>query len=168
MTEDPLRPVRAALLGRAQEQADGRHRAAEATAATAVAAARRQADAIVAEARSAGRAEGETAAQAARARARREARAIVLAAHRSAFEDLRRQVYEAIAGLRDDPGYPRLVERLTELAKAAAGPGAAVVEHPDGGVEAWAAGVRVDLTTGALADRAVAGLAGKAARLWEA
>ena len=40
--------------------------------------------------------------------------------------------------LRDAPGYPALRERLARLAQAAAGPGAVVSEHPDGGVVAEA------------------------------
>jgi vacuolar-type H+-ATPase subunit E/Vma4 len=167
MTGDPLRPVRDALLDGARERADGLRGEAGAAAAATIAAARRRAESILAEARATGRAEGEAAARRARAGARREAGAIVLAAHRAAFDELRRQVREAVRGLRADPCYPALLDRLTRIARTAAGPGAAVVEHPSGGVEAWSAGIRVDLSADALADRAIAGLSGKAATLWE-
>jgi vacuolar-type H+-ATPase subunit E/Vma4 len=167
VTGDPLRPVRDALLSRAQDQAERVRRAAENDAAKAVADAGRRAATIAADARLAGCAEGEAAAKAGQARARREARALVLAARREAFEELRRRVRHEVRALRDDPCYPRLIERLTRLAEAGAGGATVTVEHLDGGVEAWAPGTRVDLSADALADHAITELDGKVARLWE-
>lgn len=109
-----------ALLGRAEEHArgvrDAEERAAEAT----LSEARRQAVRIEAEAHEAGRAEAESLAAAERAQARREARAVVLRAQAEAYAELRRRVREGVRDLRTDPCYPRLIERLTELARALA------------------------------------------------
>ncbi|HEU5161037.1 MAG TPA: V-type ATP synthase subunit E family protein [Streptosporangiaceae bacterium] len=167
MKGDPLRPVRDALLAAARDEAGRLRRDAEQDTAAALAAADRQAGAIVSAARTAGRADGEAAAKIATARARREARTTVLAARSAAFDELRLRVRDAVRELRGDPCYPRLIENLSRLARAGAGADTVAVEHLAGGVEAWAPGTRVDLSVDALADRAVAELGVKVARLWE-
>lgn len=163
---DPLAPVCEALVGRARERADELRRGARQDAAAVLAEARRQEEVIVSEARTEGRAQGRIAGEAERTRARREAREIVLAAHRAAYAELYGQVRAAVGNLRDDACYPRLIERLTEMARKNTPDGAAVVEPPGGGVEAVAPGVRVDLSFDALADLAVERLGAEVTGLW--
>jgi len=62
--------------------------------------------------------------------------------------------------------YPRLRERLEELARGLAGPSARVVCHPAGGVVAEAQGTFVDCSLPRLADRAVDGLGAEVSELW--
>jgi vacuolar-type H+-ATPase subunit E/Vma4 len=161
-----LEPVRAWLLAAARAEAE--HLAAEAAADAErqVAGARAEADAILADARAQGSAEGSALAAAERARTRRLARRLVLQAEREAYEELQARSRAAVRALRQDPGYPALRERLTRLALAAAGPGARVSEHPDGGVVAEAPDIRVDCTLDGLAERAITALGGEVAELW--
>ncbi|MGH3390640.1 MAG: V-type ATP synthase subunit E family protein [Actinomadura sp.] len=162
---DPLAPVCEALVGRARERADELRRRARQDAAAVLAEARRQAEVIVSEARAEGRAQGRIAGEAERTRARREAREIVLAARRAAYAELYGRVRAAVGDLRDDACYPRLIERLTEMARQNV-PEGAVVEPPGGGVEAVGPGVRVDLSLEALADLAVDRLGAEVTDLW--
>lgn len=163
-----LAPVQAKL--RAQAETDA-HSALER--------ARRQASQIRAEARSraAGiladsKAEGEEQARAAVAarvvRRRREARDVVLAVQRNLYDELRRASRNAARALRDDPGYPEILRRLTERAVAAMGPGASVQESPDGGVVAEAGSRRLDLSLPVLAEREVDRLGAEVEWLWAA
>ena len=55
------------------------------------------------------------------AAARRRARAIVLAAKRELYEELCRRAKAAARSLRDDPGYPVLLEQLSATARAQLG-----------------------------------------------
>ena len=103
----------------------------------------------------------------ARARARRQERAILLAVQRSAFEQLRARARTAVRCLRDDPGYPALIARLTTGARDRLGPQAAVREHPDGGVQAETSGRRLSLTLDAAAVRAVDALGSDVEGLWQ-
>ena len=98
--------------------------------------ARRDAEQAVRRARGQGEQETFAAAAAERRRGREQARSIVLGAQRQAREDLRVQVLAAVGGLRDEPGYERLLAGLTAMAARAAGPGATVTAHPAGGVVA--------------------------------
>ena len=73
--------------------------------------------------------------------------------------ELRSQVRAAVGGLRGEPGYGRLLDRLTTMARRAAGPDAAVEAVPGGGVSSRGrAGVVVDCSLPRLADLAVAAL----------
>ena len=161
-----LEPVRAWLLAAARAEAEHLVAEAAADAEHLLAGARAEVDAILAEAREQGSAEGSALAAAERARTRRLARRLILDAERQAYEELRARSCAAVRALRQDPGYPALRERLTRLALAAAGPGARVSEHPDGGVVAEAPGIRVDCTLDGLAERAVVALGGEVAELW--
>ncbi|HEY6707666.1 MAG TPA: hypothetical protein VJB61_08730 [Actinomycetota bacterium] len=161
-----LEPVRAWLLAAARAEAERRRAEAAADAERQVAGARAEADAILADARAQGTAEGSALAAAEETRGRRLARRLVLQAEREAYEELRARSRAAVRALRQDPGYPALRERLNRLALAAAGPGARVSEHPDGGVVAEAPGLRVDCTLDGLAERAIAALGGEVAELW--
>jgi len=153
-----LAPVRAAMLRRAgaqaQELVGDAHRAAGALLAQARAAA---ADAVT-RAQQEGRARAAPLAAAERHRGRRQARAILLAAELRASDELAGRIRAAVLGLRDEPGYGELRDRLAALAGRAAGPGAAVSEHPAGGVIARAPGVLVDCSLPRLAERAVEAL----------
>ena len=149
-----LAPVRAAMLERARARADA-----------VIARARAEADAAVEQARADGAAQARPAAAAEVSRSRRAARAAVLQRELALREDLAARIATAIRGLRDGPEYPRLRSRLAEAAGRAAGPGAVITEHPDGGVIARAGGVVVDCSLPRLADRVVAALGGRIAEL---
>jgi vacuolar-type H+-ATPase subunit E/Vma4 len=161
-----LEPVRQRLRRDAQEQA-ARLRAA----------AREQAAAIVRRAREDAAAElGKSAADAAAVaapvtaaelrRARDAARAAVLAAQRQAYEDMRMRVRDAVSSLPDQPGYDRLIQRITRLAVQAAGPSTQLESPPGGGVVARSDGMIVDCSLARLADLAMAELGGAIRELW--
>jgi vacuolar-type H+-ATPase subunit E/Vma4 len=169
MTEDPLvslAPVRAALIGEATQRADELRAAATADAEAMLAAAGRQVDAVLAQARARGESDGRSAAAAREAISRRDARSVVLTAQRRAYDELRRRVRDAVGALREDPVYPRLLDRLEELARGIAGPAAAITPHPSGGVVAQGAGTFVDCSLLRLADSAVDALGAEVSALW--
>ena len=60
----------------------------------------------------------------------------MLGAQRQAREELRARVLTAAGGLRDEPGYERLLAAATAMAARAAGPGATVTADQAGGVVA--------------------------------
>jgi vacuolar-type H+-ATPase subunit E/Vma4 len=163
---DALEPVRAWLVATAHAEAGQVRAAAADHGEHLLARARAEAEAILTEARRQGAAEGAALAAAERARQRRRARGLVLEAERQAYETLGERSRAAVRALREDPGYPALRQRLTRLALAAAGPGAVVGEHPDGGVVAQAPGVRVDCSLDRLVARAVEALGGEVVGLW--
>ncbi|MFF5211096.1 hypothetical protein [Streptosporangium sp. NPDC000396] len=165
-TRDALAPVIDALLRRTRADAAAIAATAEKEAAEMIAAARREAQAILAEARASGTAEAQAYATTERIRARRHAHSVELAARREVLEELRRRAVTAVRRLREDPCYPRLLERLGELAREAGGEGLVVSEHPYGGVVAEGQGRRVDCTLDALASRAIDALGGEVERLW--
>jgi len=161
-----LAPVRSAMLDAAGREAR-----------RVVAAARAEADAVTRDARlaaaravqagvSAGQARGVVLAAAERSQGRARAQAIVLGAREAALDRLREQIRTAVAGLRDEPGYPQLVARLSGLAAAEAGPGAAVGTHPEGGVVARSRRVVVDYSLPRLAELATQALGGRVRELW--
>ncbi len=156
--EMALAPVRAALLHRASAEA-GQIRAGARSAADALLEqARRDAASMVSKAREEGREQAVPLARAQISQGRREARVATLQAQVRAQESLERRIESAITGLRDEPDYRELRDRLAELALRAAGPGATVSEHPGGGVVARAPGVLVDCSLPRLAQRAIAAL----------
>ena len=161
-----LAPVRAAMLRRAQDQADEIVGQARRQAADAVARARAAADDQVARAHEAGLAQAVPLAAAVRNRRRRDVRATLLAAQRGAYEELREQVRAAVSALRDEPGYGLLLEPLSRSARQAAGPAHTLTEDPAGGVVARAPGVVVDCSLPRLADAAVEALGAEADWLW--
>jgi vacuolar-type H+-ATPase subunit E/Vma4 len=99
-------------------------------------------------------------------RARDTARSAVLGAQRQACDDLRGRVRAAVASLPDEPGYDRLIHRITDLAEQAAGQHAQVASPPAGGVIARSGGVIVDCSLDRLADLAVAELGAAIRELW--
>jgi vacuolar-type H+-ATPase subunit E/Vma4 len=161
-----LAPVRRRLLARVG--ADAHHARAEAAAEAGVvlARAREQAAAILTQARARGETDGAAVAAAARARSRRDARGLLLAAQHQAYEALRQRARAAVRELGEDPGYPRLRQRLERLAREQAGPHATVSEPPERGVVAEAPGRRVDCSLDTLADRAVDALGAEVEGLW--
>jgi hypothetical protein len=161
-----LDPLRTALLDGARAAAASAVAAADADASAALDAARQEAVAITAAARARGEQDAADARAAELGQARRRARATVLAAQAAAWAELRRRSREAVLRLRDDPGYPQVVARLGDLARAELGGSATVVEHPGGGVVAEADGRRADLGLDVLADQALQALGPEVAALW--
>jgi len=164
--EAALAPVRAAMLRRAASHADRVIRDARRQADAIVAQARRDADQSVSGELAAARARAAVMAAAELSRGRHRARSILLSARRDARDELIGRASAAICGLRDEPGYARLLDRLTRLALAAAGPQATVTEHPAGGAVAHAPGVLVDCSLPRLASRAVEALGEQVRELW--
>ena len=162
----PLAPVRTHMLRTARSEADRIVEEARSQAAAMVRQARRGAAEAVELAAAQGRADGALAAAAEQSRGRQQARSIVLSAQREVHEELRGQVLDAARGLRDEPGYERLLRRLTAMASRAAGPDATVTASPAGGVVARSRGVRVDCTLPRLAGLAVDALGDQVRELW--
>jgi vacuolar-type H+-ATPase subunit E/Vma4 len=147
-----LEPVGAAMLRRASAEAEAITAAARRDAATLLAAARRDADAALSQARADGIAQAAPLAAAERNRGRRAARETLLAAERGVRDEAERRIRDAVLRLRGQPGYGELRDRLADVCRAAAGPGAQVQEHPAGGVVARAPGILVDCSLPRLAD----------------
>src|SRR5450759_4954942 len=101
-------------------------------------------------------------------RARRQARAVVLTAQRDLYDELRACSRAAVARLRDDPDYPRMLARLSDRARAALGSAAVLGEPEDGGIVATDGVRRVDFSLPTLADRAFDASAVQIRRSWEA
>jgi vacuolar-type H+-ATPase subunit E/Vma4 len=153
-----LEPVTAAMLRRATAEAEAIIAIARQDAAALLAAARRDAEATLGQARADGIAQAAPLAAAERSRGRRVERETVLAAERGLRHEAERRIRAAVLGLRDQPGYDELRDRLTALSRTAAGPGAVVSEHAAGGVVARAPGVFVDCSLPRLADRVIGDL----------
>lgn len=160
-----LQPVRDAMLQSAAERAEQALGRARAAADATVAAARREADAAIAAARASGIAEAEPAAAAELNRSRQAARSVALHAALGAHEQVAGRIRAAVLALRGQPDYPRLRDALAARASLAAGRGAQVTEHPQGGVIARAGGTVVDCSLPRLADRAVEVLGARICRL---
>lgn len=160
--------ARDALLAEARDRAAVLLAEAEADTAARLAEARREAEEIVASARARGEAEGR--AQAAREAAVEHAqvRAAVLAARREALDVLRVRAHEAVMGLRENPGYDDLLDRLTAQARRDLGDDAVVERDPPdvGGVRARCGTRSIDSTLPVLADRCVEALGGRVRSLW--
>ena len=153
-----LQPVRDAMLRSAAERArqvlDGARAAADAT----VAAARQEASAALAAARASGIAQAQPVAAAELNRSRQAARSVALGAALAGHEQVAGRIRAAVLALADEPDYPRLRDGLAARAGLAAGRGAQVTEHPQGGAIARAGGTIVDCSLPRLADRAVEAL----------
>lgn len=162
-----LAPVRAYLLRAARAEADQVRAAARAEADELLSRARRDAERAVRDGAARGRAEAAPLAAAERSRGRAVAQSIVLRAQREAYDELRRLIRVQTDGLRADPGYGLLLERLTALAVRAAGPDATVTASPDGGVLARSGQVVVDCSLPRLAGEAADALGDRVRKLWE-
>lgn len=163
---DALAPLVEALSRRVGSDTEAIRAKAEEEAAEVVAAARQEARTILADARAGGTAQARANAAAEHVRAERRARGIELTAQREALEELRARAAAAVRTLRDDPCYPRLLDRLSVLTRAAGGADMVVSEHPGGGVLAEGQGRRVDCSLDALSIRAVDALGAEVERLW--
>jgi len=161
-----LAPVRAYLLRQAEAEAGHIAHEARGTAAAILRQARSAADEAVALAPAQGRADAAPAAAAEQAQGHEQARSIVLGAQREAYQELCVRVLAAAGGMRDEPGYRRLLSRLITMATRAAGPGAATAVQPEGGVVARSRGVVVDCTLPKLAGVAVDELGDRVRELW--
>jgi vacuolar-type H+-ATPase subunit E/Vma4 len=130
--------------------------------------AERRGRALVAEAHAEGVAAARIVGRQDQAAARRRARAIVLAAKRELYEELCRQAKAAAGSLRDDPGYPALLEQLVTTARAQLGEDAVLEVDPRGagGVRGSSGTRHVDYTLDALAERCLERLGGGLERLW--
>jgi vacuolar-type H+-ATPase subunit E/Vma4 len=161
-----LAPARARMLRDAADQATRILADARREADGIAAQARQEAERSVLLARAAGRAQAEAQAAAVRRRARSDARSALLGAQREAYDELRARIRAAVDGLRSEPGYDRLLEALTRMARLEAGPGATVTASADGGVVARSPGVLVECSLARLADLAVEALKGEVRELW--
>ncbi|WP_298460816.1 hypothetical protein [uncultured Cellulomonas sp.] len=151
-----LEPLRAALLARAQADAQDVRADASRQAADRLAAAQRQAEEILVAARARGADDAQVLVRSRRADARRAARGVVLGARALAQEELRRRAADAVrAQLADPVTRGRLVAQL----QARLGPGTVVHDAPDGGLLAASPGRRaIDASVGALVAAALAEL----------
>jgi vacuolar-type H+-ATPase subunit E/Vma4 len=163
-----VEPAREALLADARAEAARLLAAADDDARTLLDRARSAAERTVAEARAEGQAAGRAKAAGEEGRAGVRAHWEVLAAQRAACERLRTLVLERAPGLRDEPGYPVLLERLTAATRAALGEGAVLEVDPAGagGVRGSAPGRAADCTLPALAERCLRDRGPALARLW--
>jgi vacuolar-type H+-ATPase subunit E/Vma4 len=161
-----LAPVRAHLLGEARAEAGRILADARGQAAATLRQARREAEEAVGQARTQGEAGTALAAAAERRRGREQARSIMLGARLQAREELSARVLAAAGGLREEPGYERLLARLTAMAARAAGPGATVTADQAGGVVARSGRVVVDCSLPRLARLAVDALGDQVTELW--
>lgn len=161
-------PLRAALMAEAEAEAKRRRAEVDETCERGLADAQAKARTLTEQ----GRLEGElAAAQEAlrrRAAATRRARELRLQAQRALIDELRLRTHEASLRLRTEPGYPLLLDRLSEAARSQLGPAAELeVDPPDlGGVLARAGSASVDYTLPALVDRAIVDLDGELEALW--
>lgn len=154
--EAALAPLRAALLARANHDADEARTAAAEAGRQAVDAARAQQDAVLADARTQGAADTAAVLASERTRARRESRGVVLRAQRDAYDLLRTRAQEAVRKLLSEP---QQRDRLVATVRRQLGNDAAIVEHPTGGVVGTSGdGRTVNASVAALVDGALADL----------
>ncbi|GAA0265620.1 hypothetical protein GCM10009527_072210 [Actinomadura nitritigenes] len=161
-----LAPVHEALAARARAEAARLIAEAERDAAATVDAARAEAARILDDARAAGRSDGTAAAAAARSQARAASREIILGARREVYEELLRRVRAEVRSLFDGPAAATAERALTARARRLLGPGALVERAAGGGLIARGPDAELDLSAGALAERAMAALGKEAADLW--
>jgi hypothetical protein len=153
-----LEPVRAAMLSAASANAARNLTRARAAAAAQLQEAGRAADEAVATASAEGAASARPTAMAEVARSRRIARSMILEAEQATYRHLAGTIRTAVLGLRDQPSYPQLWQRLIGMAGDAAGPDAVIADHDSGGVVATAPGVVVDCSLDRLADLVITSL----------
>lgn len=166
-TAEALEPVRRALTGAAQEQADAVLRDAGRRREVKLAEARATAEELLATARGEGESEALAALSLQAAQSRRDARRTVLTAQRELYEELRVRCRNAASALVRSPDYPRLREALVEAARERLGPEVVVTDSPGGGVEAVAGRRRIDLSLPVLADRALDRCVQEVEALWQ-
>ena len=162
--DDPLGPLRAALLAAARQTAERTVRSAEAAAGERLAEARAHAAELMAEARTRGEAEAASLMATESAAAHRAARLVVLAAQHAVYQQLRAAACVAVRDLLADETNRA---RLAALLRSRLGEAAVVISTADGGLHATSSdGRAVDASCGALVDLALGTLDGEA--LWSA
>jgi type III secretion protein L len=163
-----VEPARDALLADARERARQLLEQAEEEARELIAQAERDAEELIARARAGGLAAGRAQAAQDAGRGRALARWEVLAAQRAVYDDVCRRARKQVMALRDQPGYPELLEQLAAAARRDLGDGAELEIDPPalGGVRARAGSRRVDYTLPALAEGCVRDLGPALAQLW--
>jgi vacuolar-type H+-ATPase subunit E/Vma4 len=163
-----VEPARDALLADARERARQLHEQAEEQARELIAQAHRDGEELIARAREEGFAAGRAQAAHDAGRERALARWEVLAAQRAVYDEVCRRARTEVMAVRDEPGYPELLERLSAAARRELGDGAELEIDPPGlgGVRARAGSRRVDHMLPALADRCVRDLGPALAQLW--
>lgn len=161
-------PLREALLADARAQAERVLARADDQAEAKLREAEEQGRRLVEQARAEGEAAAAIAGAHDEARTRRVARAAVLAAQRELYDELAAQARSAARDLRETPGYPSLLERLSEAARTQLGSDAELeIDPPEtGGVRASNGARHVDYTLDALAGRCVERLGNAVEELW--
>jgi vacuolar-type H+-ATPase subunit E/Vma4 len=164
-----LAPLRAALLADAQARAASLRAEAEERVRAELESARARADALVARARVEAQQRAELAALRGSSAQRRAAQRRILEARREAYEALRAEALGAVLGLRDEPGYEQLLDRLEREARARLGDEVVIERDPDGagGVIARDGQRLIEATLPALAARALDELGPEVGALWE-
>ena len=165
--QEPLQPLRAALLAAAERDARAETTHADQEYERRVDAARREANRL----REAARAEGERDAEQLRveqrARARRRARATVLAEQRRALDELRHEVERRLTRLWNDQAAGNaLRDRLAETARADLGETVDISDLPEGGIVATADHARATYRLAYLADQVIDALGAELTGLW--
>jgi hypothetical protein len=161
---DALDPVRVELLRAARASADAVRERARADAEETLRTARSTADEVLAQARDLGEADGAAAAARERVRSVQDAWAVELAARSEVYAELRAAVRAGVRRALAEGALPQV--RLAEAARALLGTQARVTAATEGGVTAEVPGRQVDLSAGALADRALERLGAQAETLW--
>ncbi|MGZ4256619.1 MAG: V-type ATP synthase subunit E family protein [Gaiellaceae bacterium] len=163
-----VEPLRSALLSLAEADAERALAEAGQRAAAEVGRSERDADAVVERARAEGEAAAEREAARVRAQARAQGRALVLRARRDVYDRFVAEAEAAALGIRGDPGYGALLERLSETVRERLGPGAQLeVDSPDGGGVRGHSGRRhVDYSLPVLVDDCLDRLGEEVQELW--
>ncbi|MGN6612609.1 MAG: hypothetical protein ACTHLJ_12625 [Angustibacter sp.] len=164
-----LAPVREAMLAHAHAESDAVVRQARHDADELIARARAEAQELAEQAAHEGEADAAAALASEQAGARRRARGVVLGAQAQVVEALRERVRSQVAGLADDPDWPRHQDALARAAEGAlaADAGDTRVERLCDGVRVTSGSRSVTLTLAALADAAVDELGTEVERLWQ-
>ncbi len=152
-----LAPLRNALLARARVDAAACIARTLSETTTELDAARDAAEKSALEARQCGEAEAATAVAIDDAMVRRQVHAVLLAARRSVYEQLRQRTQNDVRQLHGEPVYRDLRDAMTNAGRSLIGPDATVRDVGDGCV-IEAAGRRVEVTLGSLADWALDGV----------
>ena len=167
LREDPLSPVRTALLTAAHEDAERQRRVAEQAAASTVEQARQESAELLRRARAEGEADAEQVRLDQRARARRRARSLVLSAEDAALRRLRTTVHERLAQLWADPHTRAPIrEHLEARARSDLGPDVDVKDDPRGGLVARLDHARAYYLLADLADDVIDDLGPRLSGLW--
>ncbi len=163
-----LEAARVAALADARAEADAIRRTTEERTAELLAEARAEASALIERRRAAAERLAEREGRQRLADARAESRAIVLRAQRRVLAGATAAAHAAARKLVSDPGYERLIGRLSaEARERLASIGAAeIIAAPGGGVVARAGSCEIDYSLDAQVERCLAAMPGELERLW--